>query len=109
MIIASTSAPPMAVDAADGEDVGTFIRDHNLATYIKIACSLVARHFASADDLTIEKCQDPEIDEEWLTLRVKAAGEVESVLDAYDAMTRDLVGSLPPEISRKIRISLEIP
>jgi hypothetical protein len=98
----------VAVYGPAESDVRAFIRAHALAPWIDEACKLIADHFDVAGDVVIDKGDDPEFDDEWVTLRVNANGEPEQVLSAYDAFTRDMVRILPPGVGRRIRLSLGI-
>src|ERR1700733_1963 len=94
------------VPAPQETDVERFIREQNLAPYITTATRLIAAHFSDALDVTMERKEDPEFDDEWVTIKVRAVGDVDLVLRNYNAVTRELCATIPAEVGRKIRLSL---
>ena len=51
---------------------------------------------------------DPEIDEEWITLNVTVEGEIEEILDKYDKYTDNFVYEIPWPERDRIRFSYNI-
>ncbi|HZK79821.1 MAG TPA: hypothetical protein VFC46_02115 [Humisphaera sp.] len=87
-------------------EVQTFVREQNLGPYIEIACVLISEFFPNNTYLMMEKKEDPEFPDEWVTLNIKVIGDVTSAIKAYDAFTSRFVAKVPAEFSRKIRLSL---
>lgn len=83
-----------------------YIRSQKLQPWIDEACRLIPARFELASNIAVEKHSDPELADEWVTLRIAARGEMEQILDAYDAFTREIVGILPPEVGRKLRLAI---
>jgi len=94
-------------ETGDANEVDHFVRANKLGQYLEIASSLISKYFPSAGEIMMERREDPEFEDEWLTLGIRASGDVEIVLNAYDHLTRDLAAGLPPEVSSKIRISIQ--
>ena len=93
------------VSTLEETDLQDFIREQNLAPYIEIAVKLVTKHFSTSPVL-IDKEYDPEFPDEWVCLHVRVSGGVETIVDAYDAFTKDMVANVPSNVGRKIRLSM---
>ena len=86
----------------------SFISANALEPWLPLAYALIDKAFASHQAITIEKKTDPEIQDEWLNLRIKVNGPLDAVVDAYDAFTAQMVQALPAAVSSKIRLSLTV-
>lgn len=95
---------PESNDALN-EDVRSFVHEHHLAVYLDVALRLVAEHFGPAA-IEIEKVDDPEFLDSWISLGVRVDGDVDSALNAYNSFTRQFAELVSPESSGKIRLSL---
>lgn len=87
-------------------DVQAFIRENDLEKWLDVTFQLIGRHFSTTHGVTVAKKQDPELSDEWVSVRVVAGGEADAILDAYDAFTLEMVSAIPAEAGRKIRLSL---
>lgn len=87
-------------------DAQAFIDHHGLQPWIDEACHLITGSLDLAAPTTVEKHSDPELTDEWITLRFLARGEIEDVLDAYDQITRRMVEILPLGAARKLRLTV---
>ena len=103
------SVTKAAADISDTEvaenDVQSFVCGHGLGPHIETALRLIAEYF-NGSAVTMERMRDQEIAEEWVSLHVNVEGELNAILDVYDAFTRAFVASVPPDVIGKIRLSL---
>lgn len=92
----------------DPPDAGAqaLINQYGLQPWIDEACHLIMSCFDVTGRVAIERHSDPEMVDEWITLRILARGEMEHVLDGYDDITKRRVEILPPPIARKVRVSV---
>jgi len=95
----------MTTPAPVANDVQSFIARHALGPHINSALRLIAERF-NGPAVTMKTMQDPEFADEWVSLHVSVTGELNAILDAYDAFTCAFVATIPPELIGKIRLSL---
>jgi hypothetical protein len=91
--------------APAANDLPSFVSRHGLGPHIETALGLITECFIGSS-VAMETVQDTECAEEWVSLQVSVAGELNAILDAYDAFTRAFVASVPPDVIGKIRLSL---
>ena len=87
-------------------ELQAFVREHHLAGYIESACQLIDELFTVEGPIIIEKKEDPEFPDEWVSLRIKVLGNLDSVVESYNKFTAGMVTIVPAESSRKISLSL---
>ena len=95
-----------ATSKAPESDVQSFIRGNRLEKWLDVTYRLIARHFSPECGIVLQKKEDAELSDEWVSVRVVVGGDVASILDAYDAFTLEMVSAMPAEVGRKIRLSI---
>ena len=85
-----------------------FCSRHEILPYLAVAIDLIEKSFPSIFNLKIYPEQDPETEDEWLLLDLTLQGEVDEVLDNYDAYTDRWICSVPWPQQEKIRLSYNI-
>jgi hypothetical protein len=108
-IVRPVSSPAFDADAMTVTDPAReFIRTHGLQSYVDFARTQIAELFTVSGAGTIRKEHDPEFPDEWVTICVRAWGDVEKISDAYDEYIRRWVRKVPSTQIRKIRLGLGV-
>ncbi len=76
--------------------------------HVPIALELVGKAFSGVKSLQFVPGKDPETDEEWLSLEITVEGDIDSVLEGYDAYTEEWVARVPWPYGNRIRLSYNI-
>jgi len=82
--------------------VDDFVRLHRLESAVASADALIREHFTVAGDLEYRVSVDPEIDDQWLVVRVPASGNIR---ESYRQYKDEWLRQVSREVSGKIRIS----
>jgi hypothetical protein len=89
-------------------DVLDFCSRESLLDYLPLALELVGECFPSARALRVQVEQDPETDDEWLTLNFTVHGETDDILDQHDEYTDRWISAVPWPESDKICLCYEV-
>lgn len=93
------------VNGIESEEVKIFCEEHGLLQYLQSTIDLVEECFPSIQCLFLEKEEDPESDEEWITIDITVKGDIEGILDNYDNYITMFVSEIPwPEREKIILI-----
>lgn len=79
-----------------------------VASYLQKALRLAQRTFSGLEGIAVTAEDDPETDEEWIAVSVRVKGNIQDVLDMYDAYTRVYVESVPWPARDKIRLVYDL-
>ena len=85
-----------------------FCYKHQLFPYLDLACELAQKTFRLARIISIEKKEDHEFPDEWVSIAVSAEGPVDEILDAYDRYTWAWLNAVPADSQRKVRMALGV-
>jgi hypothetical protein len=89
-------------------DALAFCLRQRLLRPLLIAIDLIKQYFPKVQDLHLQLDQDPETGDEWLVLDITVQGEVDDVLESYEAYTSQWVSSVPWPQRDKLRLSYNI-
>jgi hypothetical protein len=89
-------------------DALAFCRQQGLLRYLLMVIELIKQCFPRIQEFYLRQEQDPETGEKWLTLDISLQGEVDAVLDSYDAYTSKLISIVPWPERDKFRLSYDI-
>ena len=84
-------------------DVPMDVKEH-LSTCI----SLVSKYFANAQNVDVQWEQDPEIEDNWISVEVTIEDEIDRVLDNYDNYTNEWITLIPWHEREQVRLSYNI-
>jgi len=76
--------------------------------YLPDVIDLIKKSFTSLIELTVEREEDPEIDDEWLVFNIFVKETVDQILADYDGYTSRFISLIPWPDSNKIRLSYNI-
>ncbi len=97
-----------ALQADVNPDILDFCRRKGVLRHLRYAIRLIEECFPGARQLRLEVEQDPETDDEWLSLNFTVAGDITDVLDRYDEYTDRWVRAVPWPESDKICLCYHI-
>lgn len=85
-----------------------FCGKKGILAHLMTAVRLVENTFSSIKQLSFEIQQDPETEEEWITISVVLTGEIQKILREYSQYTRSLVATVPWPQRDLIRLAYDI-
>ena len=83
-----------------------FCREHNLQSYVDLAARLISDLFVASGHARVEKEEDPEFSDEWVSISVPVSGDADVVAAAYDEYSRRWAAQVPSEVIGKVRLSI---
>lgn len=89
-------------------EIERFCRHHGLVHSLSLARNLVSQFFPLAEEPTVQREQDPETGEEWITLDIVVRVNAEEFADRYDRYTDAFVAAVPWSERDKIRLSYRL-
>ena len=99
-LIARNSAITISEWAAE------FIASEKLEIPVDRALRLIAELFTVSDGTIVEKNEDPEYPDEWISISIIATGAAGRIADAYDDYVQRWVAGTPAELTRKVRLQI---
>lgn len=85
-----------------------FIDRHGLAPLIETATQIAEQCFPLEAPILIRKVEDPESDDEWVEMRLRAHGDLQDVGEAHDRYTRRWLESVPANKALMVRLAIRI-
>lgn len=86
------------------DEVLTFCAQRQIIDHFQRALRLAQQSFHDLTNIEVKVENDPESEDEWLVILVQVHGEIEQVLDMYDAYTRKLIRAIPWPSRDRIRL-----
>lgn len=90
------------------EEVLQFCSEHRLFGYLQNTIKLVKQFFPFVQDITVEKDQDPETDDQWLIISATLGGNLKTALSSYNNYSRMFVKTVPWRGRTKIRFNYNL-
>ena len=88
------------------EQAAEFISCQKLGMPVDLALRLIAELFTVSDGVVVEKNEDPEYPDEWISISIIATGAASKIADAYDQFVQRWVAGTPAELLRKVRLEV---
>ncbi len=89
-------------------EVGSFCSQNGILQYVRPTISLIEKCFPTLKEYHLEIENDPESDEEWLTIDITVEGEVKEILKNYNSYITMFVSEIPWPEREKIILSYNI-
>ncbi len=90
------------------DEILRFCFRHYIVKHLRPIISLIEKSFPAFQEPCLEIEEDPESDEEWLTIDITVEGEVDEILECYNNYITAFVSSVPWPEREKIRLSYNI-
>ena len=90
------------------DEVREYCSEHKLLHHLQVALRLVQETFANPRSIYCAVQGDPEFEADWVVITVQLFGQVNDVLEMYEAYTRMLVETIPWPARDSIRLSYDI-
>jgi hypothetical protein len=90
------------------DEIRSLSSQWQVASYLQKALRLAQTAFSGLEGIAVTAEDDPETDEKWIAVSVRVKGNIQDVLDMYDAYTRVYVESVPWPARDKIRLVYDL-
>lgn len=90
------------------DEVSAFASAHALRSYLADTIPLIRRIFSNVSALQVRYEHDSETEQDWLSIEVKIAGEVDQILEQYDSYVRQFNRLVPWPARSFIRLNYNI-
>ena len=88
--------------------VREFCSQKGISEYLKTTLNIINESFPPVRELRLLKEQDPETEEQWLSIDITVDGSIEDILEGYDHYVDQWVASAPESVRENIRLSYSV-
>lgn len=90
------------------EQALSYCSRHRIFQHLVRAVKLAQESFSDLCNIEVKTESDPETEDEWLAILVHVRGEVNVILDEYDAYTRKFIKAIPWLAQDRIRLIYDV-